>query len=39
LAELQGGRVFDLSAVAAGVYLVELRGAEGQALHFRLLRE
>ena len=39
LSVLQGGEVFDLSAVAAGVYVVELRGAEGQTLHFRLLRE
>ena len=39
LAMLEGGRVFDLSAVAAGVYVVALRGAEGQTLHFRLSRE
>jgi hypothetical protein len=36
---LEGSRVFDVSILAAGVYLVRLTGEEGQRVHFRLLRE
>lgn len=39
LAVLESGRAFDLSWVAAGVYLVELRAEDGQQRRFRLLRE
>ena len=36
---LEGGRAFNLSWVAAGMYVVELQNADGARVYFRLLRE